>query len=397
MKQFYEDYKKAVAGQRLPLAYVDMDLLDSNILEIRRRLGDSKIRLATKSIRSVAIIQYIAEKFGNQCSGYMCFHPEEVIHLANNGLDHLLIAYPYYRYQHFKELVELIKNGKTIYFMVDSIEQVRRLQDLGTEFECQLKLCVDIDMSTVFGPVYFGVYRSSVKNITKLKNLLKEIKKSSHLDLKAAMGYEAQIAGVGDNNPFQKLLNYPIRLLKKISLGIIHKRRASFVQECRNMGFELDFVNGGGTGSIESTRKDASVTEVAVGSGFFSPALFDYYKNFKHKPAAGYAVEITRRPQSNTLTCGGGGYVASGAAGKDKLPVPYLPVGCQLIDNEGTGEVQTPIYYYGENQLKIGDPVFFRHSKAGELCERFNQLHLLRNNKIEKQITTYRGDGKCFL
>src|SRR5690606_29626402 len=101
-------------------------------------------------------------------------------------------------------------------------------------------------------------------------------------------------------------------------------------------------------------------------------------------------------PSQGILTCNGGGYVASGVAEPLKLPKPYLPGGITLEANEGAGEVQTPIHYTG-SELQSGDPVFFRHAKAGELCERFNTLHLLRNGKIERTVTTYRGDGKVFM
>jgi len=163
------------------------------------------------------------------------------------------------------------------------------------------------------------------------------------------------------------------------------------------MDFELKIVNGGGTGSIESTIKEEVITEVTVGSGFFNSHLFDNYATFKHRPAAGFACVINRHPAEHIFTCAGGGYVASGSVEKLKLPMPFLPEGSRLMDNEGAGEVQTPIMYKGKENLNIGDPVFFRHSKAGELCERFNSLLLIRNNKIEKEVPTYRGEGKCFL
>ena len=146
---------------------------------------------------------------------------------------------------------------------------------------------------------------------------------------------------------------------------------------------------------MESTRAEVAVTEITAGSGFYASHLFDYYDNFKHLPAAGYAVEVVRQPQPGIYTCLGGGYVASGAPGVDKIPLPYLPEGARLHPNEGAGEVQTPILYKG--QLKEGDPVFMRHSKAGELCERFNELLLVRAGKVIDRVPTYRGEGKCFL
>jgi len=59
--------------------------------------------------------------------------------------------------------------------------------------------------------------------------------------------------------------------------------------------------------------------------------------------------------------------------------------------------VQTPVLYKGTEKLKLGDPIFMRHAKAGELCERFNSLLLVAEGKIIDEVKTYRGEGKCFL
>ncbi|MCO4774321.1 MAG: amino acid deaminase/aldolase, partial [Deltaproteobacteria bacterium] len=93
----------------------------------------------------------------------------------------------------------------------------------------------------------------------------------------------------------------------------------------------------------------------------------------------------------------GGGYVASGEAGPDKLPVPWLPEGLALLDLEGAGEVQTPLRVPAGVSLGIGDPVFLRHAKAGELAEHFTEYVLLRGESVVGRVPTYRGEGQCFL
>jgi D-serine deaminase-like pyridoxal phosphate-dependent protein len=177
----------------------------------------------------------------------------------------------------------------------------------------------------------------------------------------------------------------------------VAKRRAQLVQFLASQNITLRFVNGGGTGSIASTRKEAAVSEITVGSGFYAPTLFDNYREFRYLPTAGYAVEIVRQPRPGLYTCLGGGYIASGAVGPEKVPQPYLPTGARLDPLEGAGEVQTPIRYTGTTSLQLGDPIFLRHAKAGELCEHFTHLLLVRNGKIVDKVPTYRGDGLCFL
>ncbi len=173
-------------------------------------------------------------------------------------------------------------------------------------------------------------------------------------------------------------------------------RRAAVVAAVREVS-PLRFVNGGGTGSVERTAAEPSVTEVAAGSGLFAPALFDAYRAFTARPAAFFALPVVRRPSATVATVLGGGYPASGAAGRDRLPRPVLPPGLRLDRQEGAGEVQTPVTGDAARGLRIGDRVWFRHAKAGELCERFGAVHLVRGRELVDTVPTYRGEGCAFL
>jgi D-serine deaminase-like pyridoxal phosphate-dependent protein len=281
--------------------------------------------------------------------------------------------------------------------MVDSIEQIKQAERVAQKHGVHLPLCLDIDMSSDFPGLHFGVWRSAVRTTAHARPLIEHMLASPHVQLVGLMGYEAQIAGVGDAFPGQKAKNMLVRWLKKRSRKEVAERRAAIVELIKSYGVQLRFVNGGGTGSIATTRQEEAVTEITVGSGFYSPTLFDNFHDFRYQPAAGYAIEIIRRPSPALYTCQGGGYTASGAVGNDKQPQPYLPAGARLTSLEGAGEVQTPIYYTGPLELDLGDPIFMRHAKAGELCERFTHLLLVSNDAIVDEVTTYRGDGQCFI
>ncbi|HEY5261595.1 MAG TPA: amino acid deaminase/aldolase, partial [Solirubrobacteraceae bacterium] len=159
----------------------------------------------------------------------------------------------------------------------------------------------------------------------------------------------------------------------------------------------LEFVNGGGTGSLERTAAEPAVTEIAAGSGLYGPTLFDAYRAFQPKPAALFALPVVRRPSAAVATVLGGGYLASGPADAARLPTPFLPAGLALEGQEGAGEVQTPLTGLPARDLRVGDRVWFRHAKAGELCERFDRLHLIEGERIVDEVPTYRGEGQCFL
>jgi len=392
----YESYREIFRGRQFPLAWLNLDKLDENIRSIRDRSGDKSIRIASKSIRSSWVLDYILKSHVH-CQGIMAFTASEAVYLSQKGFDNLLVAYPTISQEEIKAVIREVSSGKYICLMMDSVEHIDLIDKIAAEQKTNIPVSIDIDMSVDFPGLHFGVWRSPIRNTDSLASLLQKIKSKKHVRLDGLMGYEAQIAGVTDAVQGRWLMNQVIRFLKNRSIKSIAKNRRMAVDLIQSMGFSLKFVNGGGTGSLESTVLEPCVTEVTVGSGFFQSHLFDHYKNFSHQPAAGFACAINRIPKKHIYTCSGGGYIASGSVEKLKLPLPWLPAGSKLLPNEGAGEVQTPVKYQGNINLNIGDPIIFRHSKAGELCERFNSLLLIRDGKIVKEIPTYRGEGKCFL
>lgn len=393
----YSYYNNLFKSLTLPIAYCDLDLLDKNCADIAKRADQNKtIRIASKSLRNVTIIKRILNSNAIY-KGIMCYSGSEALFLIEQGLDDLLLGYPTVNKEEIAGICNATLAGKKIILMVDCEEHLKIIQDIAQQIGVQQPVCIDIDMSTDLPGLHFGVLRSPLTSISKAKKLVDNFSKYPNIALTGVMGYEAQIAGLGEKNPANGFKNYIIPFLKKISNADYSKRREAIVKYIQSKGHKLSIVNAGGTGSIESSFKENWVTEVTVGSGFYSPALFDYYENFQHQPAVGFAVQIVRKPKENYYTCMGGGYIASGTIGIDKQPKPYLPKGIELTENEGTGEVQTPFKYMGKEKINIGDTILFRHSKAGELCERFNELLLISNGKITEKAPTYRGLGKCFL
>ncbi len=392
----YGEYREIFVNQDFPLAFVDVGLLDKNIEKIKKRAGSKKIRIASKSIRSRYILEYIL-KSDSIFQGLMTFTAKEALELMKNGLDDILMGYPVVNPRDIENFCLATQSGKQAVLMVDSVEHFELIETEAKKHNVLQPVCIDVDMSSDYLSLHFGVYRSPVTDLKKFKELVDQSSKFPHVKIVGLMGYEAQIAGVGDASPYNGIKNHVIKLLKKLSVSEIAKRRTECVQYLIDKGLNPTLVNGGGTGSIDSTKKEELVTEITVGSGFYAPALFDYYEDFKFFPAAGYAVQIIRNPKKGMFTAMGGGYTASGSVSLDKQPKPYLPHGVKLTENEGAGEVQTPFTYHGKEKIKIGDPVFFRHSKAGELCERFDTLHIIRNGQIIDKVPTYRGEGWTFL
>lgn len=389
----YETYSAAIQGRALPLAYIDMDLLDANAVALCQRAGPCPLRLATKSLRCVHILRYLLNKYPG-FRGLMAYSAAEAALLAEAGFNDILIAYPTMESQDIKACLPSIRTGKRILFMVDHPDQLKLLQKHAESGVTTITVCVDLDLSTHFPLLHFGVFRSPLRQPNDLIPLIETLRECHLLKLEGLMGYEGQIAGLPDYLPGSKIYSLFVRFLKKISQKEAFARRVKTVEFLRRCGFSLTLVNGGGTGSVDVTRNDPSVTEITVGSGLYSPTLFDHFRDFKYAPAAGFVLPVVRQARPHIYACSGGGYIASGPIHVDKQPQIFMPDGLSLFKMLGAGEVQTSLR--STKELQLGQPIFFRHAKAGELLERFNEVHLLRGGKVEQLVKTYRGEGWNF-
>lgn len=399
----YDALRQAIAGERLPLALVDLDALDQNIERIRERVRErgKTLRLATKSVRVPGLIEHIMNAGAPVFSGLMCYCVEEAVLLASLGHDDLLIAYPTVQQSDLAAASELTREGKRVTLMIDSTAQIEAIETfMEAKFApgARISICIDADMSyrPLGGLLHLGVMRSPIRSIARFGTLLDRVRSSARVRLDGVMGYEAQIAGVTNANPFTPLLNPIKELIRRKSAPRVAAFRRAIREELRRSGDEIRFFNGGGTGSLASTTGDSSVTEVTAGSGFLQSHLFDYYRDSKNVPALMFVLQVVRMPEAGVVTCSGGGYIASGEIGSDKAPRPYLPDGLEPLGREGFGEVQTPLKNRSGIELRPGDPVFMRPAKAGEIAERFNEYVLLRGGKIVGREKTYRGHGNCF-
>lgn len=399
----YAQLRACVGRERLPLALVDLDAMDRNLARVLHAPGPRHVplRIATKSVRVVELLRRLVDRAGDRAGGLMCYSVEEAEFLADEGFDDLLVAYPPFQLSDLERAALLTAAGVRVSLMCDCRETLERLSAVAAEHRVRIEvvLCVDMSLRLARGRVHLGVRRSPLFRASEVVELARLAADLPGVSFRGLMGYEAQIAGLGDDNPFEPWLNPVKAWVRRASVGEVARRRRRCVAALRDAGLAPALVNGGGTGSLDTTGKDDAVTEVTAGSAFFKPHLFDYYRNDhmqELEPACFFALEITRRPAPDLVTCLGGGYVASGPPGSDKVPRPYLPPGLQLLPAEMCGEVQTPLRVPAGLQLELGDPVFFRHAKGGELCERFNEVLLVSGGVQAGRAPTYRGQGRCF-
>lgn len=385
-----------------PSAWLDLDAVDHNIAIVKQKTANKNLRIASKSVRSVAMLRYVQKKLPNFI-GLMSYSAAESLYLLEQGFNDILCAYPQLDTSSIAATLPYTAQGNNMVWMVDRLEHCYLLNEIGKQHGVTLEVCVDINVSSRFPGIYFGTKRSHITSVKMLKKFYHGVKHLNHVRIVGLMAYDAQIAGLPEVALGKEYLAPAIRLLKIQSKRHVVSLRKACVTYLRKQGVELRLINGGGSGSMDFTCAQKDISEVTVGSAFYFPALFSYMDTMQtFTPAAGFVLAVTRLPEKDTFTAHGGGFMASGSVGADKAPVVHYPNNLVPLKDEGFGEVQTPLVFQLDkktikpNGLSIADYIWCRHSKAGELGEHFNELIVYRGGQVVDSFSTYRGEGKSF-
>ncbi len=380
---------EAVRDLSAPVGVLDLDALDANADDLMRRAAGKPIRVASKSVRCRDVLRRVLARDGFR--GILAYTLAEALWLADE-FDDIVVGYPTGDLAALRALGADSTAAQRITLMIDDPAQLDLIEHVVS---APVRVCLDLDASLELGGgrVHIGARRSPLRTPDQAVDLARNILRRKQFQVVGLMCYEAQIAGVG--NDAGSLPNRTaIRAMQMLSARELRDRRAQVVTAVQDVT-RLEFVNGGGTGSVEATAAEPAVTEIAAGSGLYGPTLFDTYRHFQPRPAAFFVLDVVRKPTPDIATVLGGGWIASGATGADRQPTPAWPPGLALTDLEGAGEVQTPLT--GAGALRVGDRVWFRHTKAGELCEHLNELHAIGEDSTRTAIATYRGERQAFL
>lgn len=378
---------------------LDLDAFDANVTALAQRAQGLPIRVASKSLRTPAAIDRALAHPGY--SGVFAYSLPEALALHARGVRDILVGYPMVDRGALKLLFAEAGAAANITLMIDCpthldiIDSAR--SDVAAAGAAQaVRVCLDVDASyrlgegVLGGRVHIGARRSPIRDSASAVDLAAHVIARPETDLVGLMSYEGQIAGTADAGATAK--QAVVRAMQKCSIAELRVRRRRVIDAVRELA-ELEFVNGGGTGSFESSAAEGTLTELAAGSGLFSPGLFDGYTHFQHEPAAYFVTPVVRRPGPGWVTVFKGGFIASGVPGADRVPTIAWPQGLEYAGLEGAGEVQTPLTGPGTEDLRIGDLVWFRHAKAGELAEHFNEFLVVSDSEIIDSWSTYRGQG----
>jgi D-serine deaminase-like pyridoxal phosphate-dependent protein len=377
-----------------PVLVVDVDAFDANAADLVKRAAGKPVRVASKSLRVPGLIRRALSHEGFR--GVLAYSLAEALWLEEHDVaDDLLVAYPTVDRAALSALVASPRAASRITLMVDDVAHLDVVDALRASTAVPVRVAVDIDAGLLVGGRHVGPKRSPLYDTADVVALVRTILDRPGFRLAGVMTYEGQVAGVPDAVPRQRARSLVVRRLKDASVAQLRARRAEIADALRTVT-EVGLWNAGGSGSLESSAADPVVTEVSAGSGLLVPTLFDHYQSFEPRPAAFFGLPVTRRPSSDVATVHGGGLVASGAAGGDRLPTPWAPAGLHLTGLEGAGEVQTPLTGHPAALLRIGDLVWFRHAKSGEPFEHATRVHLLAGDRFVETIRTYRGHGLAF-
>jgi len=394
-ERYWRELDDATSALDAPFGVICLDALSYNAFDMVRRASGVPIRLASKSIRVREVMDAVLAVDGFR--GVLAYTLAEALWLADT-IDDVVVGYPSVDRAAIAALGTSPALAERVTIMIDSVEHLDFVDSvLSPQHRETIRVCVDVDaawQSPLLGHV--GAHRSPVRSAAQARTLASSVVDRDGFTLVGVMAYEAQIAGVGNRPSGRPLFGRVLDVVQRLSATELRERRGEIVTSVREIA-ELEFVNGGGTGSLESTADDPAVTELAAGSGLFGPHLFDQYSHFTPAPAAAFALAVDRKYSPHIATVHGGGWIASGTAGPDRMPQPVWPVGLEYLPREGAGEVQSPLTGHAAETLQIGDRVFFRHSKAGELSEHVNEFALVEDGRITDTIATYRGEGRVFL
>ncbi|TAM68343.1 MAG: amino acid deaminase/aldolase [Microbacteriaceae bacterium] len=384
-----------------PLAVIELDALRHNTHDMLRRAAGKRIRVASKSVRVRDVLDAVLAVPGY--GGVLAYTLPEALWLAADGehnpaIDDIVVGYPTADRVAIRQLASSPHLAARVTLMVDSIAQLDLIDSVVAPGRREtIRLCLELDSSWNSRTLgHIGVRRSPVHSPADAHDLAVRIVARSGFRLVGMMGYEAQIAGQGDRPVGRPAWGATVRWMQRNSERELRERRAAAVAAVRSLA-DLEFVNGGGTGSLEFTSSDASVTEIAAGSGLFGGHLFDNYRSFRPAPAAAFALSVVRKPTAETATVLGGGWIASGPPASDRMPQVVWPTGLAMVAREMAGEVQSPLTGSAAQALRPGDRIWFRHTKSGELSEHVNDFQLVENGTIVGTVPSYRGEGMAFL
>ena len=337
----------------------------------------------------------------------LAFTAPEALYLAEQGFTDIVVAYPTVDRAAIAQVARMTATDpdRAPVLMVDDRPHLDLIEGAIGGGPAKVRVCLDIDVSwwPLGGRVArVGPKRSPIHDPVRAARMAAEIAERPGTELAGLMAYEGQIAGVGDRIAGRPLRSAAIRLMQSRSEAEIRSPAAAD----RRRGARVA-RRARPRARVHQRRRHRAAWRGPRRRGS-SPSSPPARASTPRRCSTTTARSRSSRPRCSrsggppagrraSPPCSAAATSPPAAPGRDRLPDPYLPGGLRFDREEGAGEVQTPVSGAAAYKLRVGDRVYLRHAKAGELCERFDSLYLVEGERIVDQVPTYRGEGKTFL
>lgn len=390
LNQTLKDYKKAI-----PFLLVDLDVLDANLLELKKILKDPKqFRIVVKSLPSPELIEYV--KLATGTNRLMSFHQPFLSELSSKGdssIDILMgkpmpVKTAAYYYDTLRT-----ENGfdpsKQLQWLVDTELRIQEYIDLAKQKQIKLLLNFEIDV---------GLHRGGFDNLQALAKALTLVENNKeYVSFSGFMGYDAHITKV------------PSILLSREKA---YRQMCDFYNACKNLvktQFPLLYherltFNGAGSPTLALHRQlDSPLNDLSAGSFAVKPTDFDIDTLTSCKPACFIASPVLKKQKDTTLpsiegfknilnlldpNCENSYYIYGGSW----MANPYQPEGIKQSALFGKSTNQVMFNASSNTLLNVGDYVFLRPHQSESVFLQFGGILGIRGGKIEKEWSVLKQD-----
>src|ERR1700723_105454 len=235
---------RATAHLDPPFAVVHLAAFDANARDLVRRANGVPIRVVSKSLRCRHLIERALARPGYR--GVMSYSLAEALWLHATGTtDDLLVAYPTADRASLRALAADDAARQHITVTIDSAAHLDFIDATLGAGHPVIRVCLDLDMSwrpLPYGPVVqVGTWRSPLRTPAQAALFAETILGRPGFSLVGVLGYEGQIAGLGDAPPGRPVRAALVQAMQARSSAELNERRAAAVGRVPALT-HLDFV-----------------------------------------------------------------------------------------------------------------------------------------------------------
>lgn len=368
-------------GAGTPQLLLDLDRLDANADLLARRLsGKLQLRLVSKSLASIGLLDYLARRLGTQ--RFMVFHQPQLMQLARSFPQaDLLLGKPMPVQAALNTYRQLphqagFEPGRQLTWLIDNEQRLHEYADLARALSQPLRVALEIDI---------GLQRGGFSSPQALGQALHYLdSQRGHLQLQGLMGYDAQIA------------HSPFWLGEQSAFEQAKARYQAFISAAQDFPAlwpKRPLLNGAGslTYALHASQ-ESPLNEVAVGSALLKPGDFDTSLLSEHQPALWIASPLLKTTdgslpylqdaQSLIAAWNPNRQQAYYLYGGQWRAKPVSPPGLDYDPIYGRSANQERLIGSAGSALGAGDWIFFRPDISKGLLAEFAELRLLRGKQF---------------